>query len=223
MRPPTRICVVRHGETAWNSERRIQGQIDIALNATGLTQAKAAGHWLKQAHVCQHFGQIRALYSSDLQRAWVTANCIGAALDLVPTAVPALRERRYGLFEGLTYADAEQRHPEVYAAFERRDPDFAFPEGGESLLQFHARVITALQMLADRHRGETLVVVAHGGVLDIINRFVRGNPLHTPRDFLVPNAGMNWLCLDEDNQWHVDCWGDTRHLEATALDELKLG
>lgn len=223
MRPPTQLCIVRHGETAWNSERRIQGQIDISLNATGEAQAEAAGRWLAGNVVRETFGPIHALYSSDLKRAWTTAQSIGNALHLTPAATPALRERRYGLFEGLTYADAEQQHPEIYAAFERRDPDFAFPEGGESLLQFHTRVTTQLQTLADQHRGETIVIVAHGGVLDIINRFVRGNPLDTPRDFLVPNAGMNWISLDEDNQWRLECWGDTRHLEAGALDELRLG
>lgn len=223
MRPPTQFCIVRHGETAWNSERRIQGQIDIPLNATGLAQAQAAGRWLASGSIRESFGPIRALYGSDLQRAWKTALCIAEALQLTPVAVPALRERRYGLFEGLTYADAEQQYPETYAAFERRDPDFAFPEGGESLAQFHTRVTGKLQALADLHRGETIVIVAHGGVLDIINRFVRGNPLDTPRDFLVPNAGMNWLHQDDDDLWHIDCWGDTRHLATGALDELKLG
>ena len=101
---PTRLCLVRHGETEWNAERRIQGQIDIGLNPGGLRQAEAAGRWLQRAGLV-------ALYSSDLQRAWHTACAIGAATGLDPIAMPALRERRYGIFEGLTYAELAASHP----------------------------------------------------------------------------------------------------------------
>ena len=209
--PATRICLVRHGETEWNTERRIQGQIDIALNATGRRQAIAAGHWLRGAG-------IDALYSSDLQRAWATAEAIGEAVGLAPMAVRAMRERRYGIFEGLTYAELKARHPAGYAAFEARDPDYAF-ETGESLREMFARVTAKLQELTAAHVGGAIAVVLHGGVLDIINRFVRGTPLDTPRDFLIPNAGINWIsCCG--GSWRIDSWGDTRHLEADALDEL---
>ena len=207
----TRLCLVRHGETEWNAERRIQGQIDIALNATGRKQAEAAGHWLRGAG-------ITALYSSDLQRAWATAGAIGAALGLLPTAVPEMRERRYGVFEGLTYAELKANHPAGYAAFEARDPDYAF-ETGESLRAMYARVTAKLQEIAAAHPGEAVVVVLHGGVLDVINRFVRCHPLETPRDFLIPNAGLNWIAC-ADGVWSIETWGDTRHLEAGALDEL---
>lgn len=207
----TRICLVRHGETEWNAERRIQGQIDIALNATGRSQAAAAGRWLRDE-------AIAAVYSSDLQRAWATACAIGGALGLGPIAVPEMRERRYGIFEGLTYAELRARHPAGYAAFEARDPDYDF-ETGESLRAMFDRVTGKLQELAARHAGESIVIVLHGGVLDIINRFVRAHPLHTPRDFLIPNAGLNWIAL-ADGQWCIESWGETRHLEADALDEL---
>ena len=83
----TQICLVRHGETEWNAERRIQGQIDIGLNDIGRRQAVAAGRWLKSAGIV-------ALYSSDLKRAWTTAQSIGAELGLVPASVPEMRERQ---------------------------------------------------------------------------------------------------------------------------------
>lgn len=207
----TRLCLVRHSETEWNAERRIQGQIDIALNAVGLAQADAVGRWLRSSGAA-------ALYSSDLQRAWTTAGRIGAALGLAPIAAPELRERRYGLFEGLTYDEAKTRHPRGYAAFEARQADYAF-ETGESLRQMYARVTAKLAALAAVHAGQTVVVVVHGGVLDIVNRFVRGNPLEAPRDFLIPNAGLNWLSL-RDGIWRIATWGDTAHLELAALDEL---
>jgi len=207
----TRICLVRHGETEWNAERRIQGQIDIGLNAAGLRQAEAAGRWLKAAG-------ISALYASDLKRAWATGQAIGQAVGVQPVPVPELRERRYGIFEGLTYAEAESRYPEGYAAFEGRNADYAF-EHGESLKVMYERVTGKLKELAQRHLGESIVVVVHGGVLDVINRFVRGNPLEMPRDFLIPNAGINWISA-VDGRWTVETWGETAHLADGALDEL---
>jgi broad specificity phosphatase PhoE len=123
--PTTRICLVRHGETEWNTERRIQGHIDIGLNETGLRQAALAGRWLRDAGIA-------AVYGSDLTRAWVTAQTIAAALGLTPVELPEMRERCYGIFEGLTYAEAKVRYPEAYVAFETRNPDYAY-ENGESL------------------------------------------------------------------------------------------
>jgi 2,3-bisphosphoglycerate-dependent phosphoglycerate mutase len=210
---PTRICLVRHGETEWNAERRIQGQIDIDLNDIGRRQAVAAGAWLRASG-------IGALYSSDLQRAWMTAQAIGAALGLAPQAVPELRERNYGVFQGLTYAEAEARHPEGYAAFTGRNADYDF-EKGESLRAMFARVTGKLREIAARHPGQAVAVVVHGGVLDIVNRFVRGNPLDMARDFLIPNAGINWVALS-DGCWTIETWGDTAHLAAGARDELPL-
>lgn len=206
-----RICLVRHGETEWNAERRIQGQIDIGLNATGMRQAEAAGRWLRAAGVA-------ALYSSDLKRAWHTAQAIGQALGLAPVASADLRERRYGVFEGLTYAEAAEKFPAGYAAFEGRNADYDF-ENGESLKCMYARVTNKLTELAGRHPGQKIVVVVHGGVLDVINRFVRGNPLEMPRDFLIPNAGINWISA-VDGRWTVETWGETAHLADGALDEL---
>jgi probable phosphoglycerate mutase len=208
---PTRICLVRHGETEWNAERRIQGQIDIGLNATGLRQAAAAGRWLKTAGIV-------ALYSSDLKRAWTTAQAIGEALALVPVAEPQMRERRYGVFEGLTYAEAQAKYPDGYAAFEGRNAAYDF-ENGESLRDMYERVTGRLKMLATAHSGQNIAVVLHGGVLDIVNRFVRGNPLEAPRDFLIPNAGLNWIAA-VDGRWCIETWGATAHLEPGALDEL---
>lgn len=206
-----RVCFVRHGETEWNAERRIQGQIDIGLNDIGRQQAEAAGRWLRQAG-------IRALYSSDLKRAWTTAEAIGRALDLSPVPAPELRERRYGVFEGLTYAEAKEKYPDGYAAFEGRNADYDF-EDGESLKAVYERVTGKVKAIAAAHPGQNVVVVVHGGVLDIINRFVRGNSLETPRDFLIPNAGINWVTA-VDGKFSLESWAETGHLAPGALDEL---
>lgn len=213
----TVFCLIRHGETPWNAERRIQGHTDIALDPEGVHQAELAARWLAAA------GPSRpdVLYSSDLLRARMTAERLSARLELPVRLVPEMRERRYGLFEGLTYDEARQRYPEDYAAFEHRHPDYAFPAGGESLTTFSARIIACLTSLAKRHVGQTVALVTHGGVLDIVNRFVRGNPLALPRDFHIPNTGLNWIVADSAG-WHIDAWAETRHLDHGALDELDM-
>jgi probable phosphoglycerate mutase len=209
----TRICFVRHGETTWNAEKRIQGQIDIGLNTAGLAQAQAAADWLAAREA------VTALYSSDLLRARQTAERIAHRMRLAAALRPAFRERRYGFFEGLTYEESRARYPADYHAFETRDPDFVIPFGGESLRQLHTRVSGGLSQLAAAHEGETIIVVTHGGVLDIVNRLARGNPLSTPRDFLIPNAAINWLCV-RDQQWILETWGQTEHLAGFGIDEL---
>jgi probable phosphoglycerate mutase len=216
----TQICLIRHGETAWNAESRLQGQLDIALNETGVQQARAAGRWLKRAG-------ITALYASDLQRARRTAELIGESLALSPRLTPALRERCYGIFEGLTHVEAQSRHPEIYVAFERRDPACDF-ETGETLYALFERVTRQLQVIAAQHPGEKVALVSHGGVLDIINRFVRGKSLDSPRDFLIPNAALNWIAAVEgdivpgavNSVWQIKTWAETAHLQAGVLDEL---
>lgn len=210
---PTRICVIRHGETFWNADRRIQGHLDIGLNPTGLRQARAAARRL-----AAEAGTVTAVYSSDLARARVTAEAIAAHLGRPVCLRPALRERSYGIFEGLTYDEARQQHPGAYAAFEARQPELPIPQG-ESLEDFSARVSRCLEALAAEHRGETVVLVCHGGVLDVINRHVRGRPLAAPRDFTIPNAGITWLERDGAG-WRIVQWSCTRHLEDGALDEL---
>jgi probable phosphoglycerate mutase len=213
----TRFCLIRHGETPWNAERRIQGHTDIGLDPEGVHQAELAARWLAA------LGERRpqALYSSDLLRARMTAESISGRLELSIRLLPEMRERRYGLFEGLTYDEARQRYPEDYAAFEHRQRDYAFPQGGESLTVFSARIVACLQALAVQHAGEVVALVTHGGVLDIVNRFVRGNPLELPRDFHIPNTGLNWIVAGPDG-WRIESWAETRHLDHGALDELDM-
>ncbi|MDD2988726.1 MAG: histidine phosphatase family protein [Zoogloea sp.] len=207
----TRICLVRHGETAWNAERRLQGHTDIPLNDTGLAQAKATAASLAGR-------QFAAAYASDLLRARQTADAITAHGNLQAVIDARLRERHYGAFQALTYDEARARFPDAYHHFERRDPEFVFPGGGESLRQFAARIHEALQDIATRHRDSTVLVVTHGGVLDVAHRLATGSPLETPRDFTIPNAALNWIDWDGAN-WRLIAWAEQTHLNST-LDEL---
>ncbi len=207
----TRICLVRHGETAWNAERRLQGHIDIPLNDIGLAQARATAASLTN----QSF---EAAYASDLLRARQTADAIAARCTLQPAIDARLRERHYGVFQALTYDEARARFPEDYQHFESRDPEFVFPGGGESLRQFAARIHEALHDITTRHQGGTVLVVTHGGVLDVAHRLATGKPLETPRDFTIPNAALNWIERDGVD-WRLIAWAEQRHLKS-ALDEL---
>lgn len=207
----TRICLVRHGETAWNAERRLQGHTDIPLNDTGLVQARATAASL----AAERFD---AAYSSDLTRARQTAAAIAERCGLELAFDAALRERHYGSFQALTYDEARTRFPDDYHRFETRDPEFTFPEGGESLRQFAARIHGTLEGIARRHPDGTVLIVTHGGVLDIVHRLATGMHLQAPRNFGIPNAALNWIAWD-GAAWSLISWAEQRHLDQ-SLDEL---
>lgn len=207
----TRIIAVRHGETAWNVDARIQGHTDVALNDKGLWQARRVGRALQRE-------AISAVYSSDLQRAWTTAQHIGAEAGLPVVAEAGLRERRFGGFEGRTFREIEESLPEAARAWRSRVPHWEPPEGGESLLQLRERVETTVHRLAVRHAGGAIVLVAHGGVLDALYRIATGQPIEARRTWELPNAAINRLLWTPQSLTLVG-WSDTLHLEDAALDE----
>lgn len=206
----TRLIAVRHGETAWNVDTRIQGQLDIGLNATGLWQADQVGRALAEE-------PIAAIYASDLSRAWQTAAAIGTARGLDVSAEPRLRERAFGHFEGRTFAEIDAELPEQARLWRTRDPDFE-PEGGESLLRFRDRITTVAAELAARHPGELIALVAHGGVMDVLYRAATGQSLQAPRTWHLGNAAVNRMLWTPQGFTLVG-WGDIAHLEKPALDE----
>jgi len=208
--PITRFCLVRHGETDWNGEKRIQGQIDIDLNARGEAQARAVAGGLG-GHA------FAAIYSSDLLRAWHTARIAAAGLGLAVSPAPTLRERHFGVMQGVTSQEASERHPDVHRHHQARTPDYDY-ETGESLIVFAARVMAGLEVLAERHAGQSVLAFTHGGVLDVARRAATGRALDAPRDFTLPNAALNWLERD-DAGWRLVSWADCRHL-TRALDEV---
>jgi probable phosphoglycerate mutase len=205
----TRICIVRHGETDWNIEKRIQGFTDIPLNATGRAQALAMAY--NAAH--HHFA---AIYSSDLARALDTARAIAEREGLEVRSLPQLRERNYGIFQGITAAEGASRYPAAYAHYMARDPHYDF-ETGENMLDFAARVVEGIDWMVRHHSGQTVCAVCHGGVLDIIYRKATGRPLETPRDFVIPNCALNWFHFDEHG-WHLEKWADRHHLEHVLVE-----
>ncbi len=207
----TRLIVIRHGETAWNVDTRLQGHLDIELNETGRWQAQ-------QLALALGDEPLNAIYASDLLRAWQTAQAI-AARTLAPLqADPGLRERGFGDFEGRTYAEIEASWPDLSLQWRRRVPDWAPPGGGESLLCMRQRVQSCVNRLAAPHLGEQIVLVAHGGVLDILYRLATGQDLQAPRAWQLGNAAINRLLWTPDGLTLVG-WADTTHLERDGQDE----
>ena len=201
------LWLVRHGETDWNRELRFQGHLDAPLNALGMQQAQRLGlHLAGQGP--------RPLLVSDLLRTRQTAEPLAGQWQKPALSERLWREQAFGVIEGLTLAEVQERYPEVVDGWRRRDPDFA-PQGGESRRQFHARVMQAVQALVQQcsqHGWHSPVVVSHGGVLDMIYRSATGQPLAGPRECTIPNAGLNHVRTD-GVRFEIVQWAQTDHLE----------
>jgi probable phosphoglycerate mutase len=199
------LTLIRHGETDSNRVHRFQGQQDVPLNAVGLQQAEHLADRLAGEH-------FDVAVVSDLVRTQATAAPLARRLGLSLQTDACWREQHFGLFEGQQVRDILDRHPDLWAQWVRQDADFALPGGGESIRAFHARVWSALDALAAAHVGQRVLVVTHGGVLDMVWRTVRGQPLSSARQCAIPNAGVNRL------QWHgpgraeISVWADDAHL-----------
>ena len=209
----TRILAIRHGETAWNVDTRIQGQLNVGLNDTGLWQAQQVGKALAQE-------PIAAIYSSDLDRAFTTATSIAQSNHSLisrtgHTAIVqphmGLRERHFGHFEGMTWAEIEDKWPADAKLWRSRDQHWS-PLGGESLVVLHERIAQCVHAIASQHLGEQIVLVAHGGVLDVLYRLATGQDTQAPRTWHLGNAAINRLLWTPEGLGLVG-WGDVAHLQ----------
>ena len=215
----TEILLIRHGETAWNAERRLQGHLDIALNAQGQRQAAALGQSLLNE-------PLDAIIASDLQRARQTAQAIAAPRGMTVLIDSGLRERCYGAFEGLRYDEISSVYPQAYAAWQARDLDARYPQGvhaAETMREFFARAVGAITRLVSDGRYRKVAVVTHGGVLECAYRAAQGVGLMHARDFDVKNASINRV-LWNGSGLQITGWADVAHLDAhlgeNVLDEI---
>ena len=206
----TELLFIRHGETDWNRQQRFQGQIDVPLNAAGQAQAqRLVGHLQRQHESFDH------LFSSDLQRAQQTAAPLASLWQQAPTLVPGLREQHFGIFEGLDAPTIKAQYPELWQDWLLHSTHFALPGGGESLQQFHDRVLEAVATLAAAHPGQRLAIVTHGGVLDMLWRSAHRLPLSGLRECAIPNTGLNrlrWVA----GRVLIDSWAEDGHLAGLA-------
>lgn len=213
----TEFVLVRHGETDWNRELRFQGHVDVGLNAIGLEQARRLAARLAGEPAAH-------LYASDLLRAQQTARPVAEQLGLAGVAQAALREQAFGVVDGMRVDDIKLQHPQAWEGWLRFHEDYCMP-GGETTRQFHARVMEAVHRIAADHRGATVVVVTHGGVLDMVYRTARGLPLGGPRQSQIPNAGVSRVIVRASGI-EILSWAETAHLAdlpaQPVYDQLKL-
>ena len=211
----TRFCLVRHGETDWNAEGRLQGHTDIDLNQQGEAQAAQMAMAIKAINL-----KFDVLYTSDLKRAAKTAGAIEKLFNTKAIVNSSLRERHLGVLQGIRTDEAPQREPELWKSHISRDIHQDL-RGGESIEKFAQRIRTALEAIRQAHASKTILLVSHGGVLDMMYRLASNQPLEAKKAVSVPNASLNWISND-GNDWKVDRWADTSHLDGLALDNLDL-
>ena len=208
-----RLLLIRHGETEWNREGRIQGYYaDSPLTENGEAQARLLARRLARE-------SLLAVHSSDAGRARQTAAPVAAALGHEIVYDAALRERNYGGFEGMTYAELEREHPDAYRKFRSRDPGYA-PPGGESGAQFRDRIVAALERIARAAGGERAAVITHGGVLGVAYRHAVGAAPDSGRDYTLHNASINRIVY-WGGRWSIEAWGDVAHLSAGSGDSIQ--
>jgi len=171
----TRLCLIRHGETSWNAEKRLQGHTDIPLNSRGALQARQMAQALKDINLT-----FDVLYTSDLKRAADTANAVVELFGVDAQVDSTLRERHFGALQGLSISEAPLLRPDIWQAHIARDLEHELA-GGESIQQFALRVQSALDKIQVRHAGKTILIVSHGGTLDMMYRIASKQALNAER------------------------------------------
>lgn len=183
------LMLVRHGETEWNVQRRYQGQSDVPLSEIGNQQAESiAGRLAGQ--------EIDAIYASDLKRAWQTAQVIAAQIGLDVISEPRLRELKFGILEGLTFEEAEEKYPEMITAW--LDDFNNTPERAETIDMFNARIVSLLDDLKVKHDEQVVLLVGHGGSLSEILRAVLGLSLEKRWYIQMENASLSEVLIADD-------------------------
>jgi broad specificity phosphatase PhoE len=213
MMKASRWYLVRHGETDWNRESRIQGHADPPLNEAGRAQASAVAKRLAGV-------SFAAAYASDLGRVTETAAAIVRGQPLPVTELPELREKSFGEWEGLTFAAAEVRDPEPYRRIFRTvayDEDAA-PPGGESDLQMLRRMAAVADRLRGTHGGSdnNILVVGHGGSLCALIVALLGLPARAIWRFRLANCGVSLVTVFDDGAATLDLLNDTGNLHQPA-------
>ncbi len=206
--PILTLLAIRHGETVLNVAKRYQGHSDSPLTETGRNQVSALGRRLAKI-------KIDTLVSSDLGRTQETASIIAGYTGHSVELDSRLRERNYGVLEGLTAPEINARHLEVQQRLDANDPDYIIPDG-ESHRQHYKRNVAAIEELESGRSGATVAMVVHGGVLDSLFRYVARLPLDQPRCFIATNASLTIIRYGiyyGTDRRVIETWGDTAHLD----------
>ena len=213
----TTVLAIRHGETRWNAAERFQGHGDSPLTETGRNQVRALGFRMKAF-------QFNYLISSDLGRAQETAAIIGHYTGHTVETDSRIRERNYGVLEGLTVPEIKAKYAEILEKLKRNDPDYIIPMG-ESHQQHYQRNVSFVKELLSKRSGAKVAIVIHGGVLDSIFRYVARLPLDRPRCFTTNNASLSVITHGTfygTIRWVIETWNDVGHLNGVRRN-LGLG
>ena len=199
----TEIIFIRHGETEWNSQQRMQGHSNSDLSSVGQTQIQALGQWMKNV-------PFDHIYSSDSLRAKQTAEAITQFSGHKLKIDLRLREKNLGVFEGLTSEEARERHPEVFSLFKTAGSKYVIDEG-ESTQQLQDRALEIVDEIRIKHLEERVLLVTHGGFIRVVMKHSLGLFLETPTRFLIRNTGVFRLVWED--KWIVSQMGGVSHLE----------
>lgn len=215
----TTLYLIRHGETEGSDTKRYKGSIDVSLSKRGIRQVEQTSlfiaehlrnsslsrqqNYLMDRHRDafdggeEHEG-LKAVYTSDLSRAVKSGEIIAAPHRIIPESMPELRERNFGIWEGMNFIEIRDHYPKEFDAWVDSPVKFR-PEGGESTYEVKKRVLGAMKDILSAHRGEAIAVVAHGGVNRIMLCHIMGMPLNNifriEQDFAAVNV--------------IEFWGDT--------------
>jgi probable phosphoglycerate mutase len=204
------MILVRHGQSTWNREHRIQGQLDPPLSVEGRRQAALLARRLAGR-------PLAGFYASDLKRAFETAEAIGALVDLTPEPTPGLREIYLGDWEGLRTDDIAHRFPDAWARW-GHEPDWDLVPGGEGAVRFEARVVATLDEILGRHSHGDVLVVTHGGVIQVALHRVIGRPSRGLFPFKIQNASISLIEV-RDGRMVIGGSNDVGHLEPALVTE----
>ena len=199
----TEIILIRHGETEWNSQKRMQGHSNSDLSSVGQAQIQALGQWMKNV-------PFDHIYSSDSLRAKQTAEAITQFSGHELKIDLRLREKNLGVFEGLTSEEARERHPEVFRLFKTAGSKYVIDEG-ESTQQLQDRALEIVEEIRIKHPEERVLLVTHGGFIRVVMKHSLGLSLETPTRFLIRNTGVFRLVWED--KWIVSQMGGVSHLE----------
>ena len=199
----TEIILIRHGETEWNSQKRMQGHSNSDLSSVGQAQIQALGQWMKNV-------PFDHIYSSDSLRAKQTAEAITQFSGHELKIDLRLREKNLGVFEGLTSEEARERHPEVFRLFKTAGSKYVIDEG-ESTQQLQDRALEIVDEIRIKHPEERVLLVTHGGFIRVVMKHSLGLSLETPTRFLIRNTGVFRLVWED--KWIVSQMGGVSHLE----------
>ncbi|MEC9012838.1 MAG: histidine phosphatase family protein [SAR324 cluster bacterium] len=199
----TEIILIRHGETEWNSQKRMQGHSNSDLSEVGMGQIQALGELMKNV-------SFDHIYSSDSLRTRQTAEAITQYSGHTLQFDQRIREKNLGVFEGLTSTEAKERHPEIYRLFKTAGANYVIDEG-ESTQQLLERALEFIEEIRLRHSQERVVMVTHGGVVRVLMKHALGLSIDAPTRFIIKNTGIFGLIWNEN--WLVTQMGVVSHLE----------